>query len=544
MENRIVFRHIKSYIFVAFLLLSLFAWEAFIYAQNKQTEKKSAPAFKEALQHEFIIIEYPHDYDFNPHTSNYADEAQLFTGLYEGLFSYDPYSLEPLPALAESARVSRDKKTWTFKIRKDAVFSDGAKITAQTFYDSWVQMLAPETDAPFASLLDCVKGVADYRAGKAAADAIGLSVRDEYTLIVQLENPTEHLPRILCHHSFAAVPKKEGVYSGPFVLESATSDTIKLVKNPKYRDAANVPLPEITIKMSEDAADNAYLLNNGRADWAMSAIDTSKVLVPRNIKVSAEFATEYLFFKSDKFPWNQHEFRSALLTAVPWDELREQTFVPAETFIYALPGYDSPAGYTSQDTEEAKILLDEAKKQHGVKADEKLSLTFAIMDSEYMKEQAKLIKDAWTALGIDVQIQSTPPSRYLSSIESWNADLFSYTWIGDFADPVAFLELFRGDSTLNISSWANAEFDALLEKAAATQVSGERFSLLANAEGALLDSGMVIPISHPVSVNVIDLDAISGWFPNALDIHPFKYIYFTGATPKIQEKLNLVKLEL
>ena len=42
---------------------------------------------------------------------------------------------------------------------------------------------------------------------------------------------------------------------------------------------------------------------------------------------------------------------------------------------------------------------------------------------------------------------SSPIHRYLESIPSWDADLFSYTWIGGFVDPLAFLELFRSTST-------------------------------------------------------------------------------------------------
>ena len=102
--------------------------------------------------------------------------------------------------------------------------------------------------------------------------------------------------------------------------------------------------------------------------------------------------------------------------------------------------------------------------------------------------------------------------------------MFIYTWIGDFADPLAFLELFRGDSTLNDSGWKNAEYDRLINEAAGAG-DEERYKLLGQAETILLDSCMVIPVHHPVISNVIDKNTCGGWTENAFDIHPLKYLY-------------------
>ena len=89
-------------------------------------------------------------------------------------------------------------------------------------------------------------------------------------------------------------------------------------------------------------------------------------------------------------------------------------------------------------------------------ADAPLEITLAVSDTEYAKGQAQILMESWSQLGITVHLSITPMQRYLDSIPSWDADLFSYTWIGDFADPLAFLELFRSDSTLNESQWNNS----------------------------------------------------------------------------------------
>ena len=161
--------------------------------------------------------EFRFSYNMNPHTANYSSR-QILTGLFEGLFSYDPYSLEARPAVAESYKLSRDKKTWTFTLRSNAKFSNNDSISAQSVYDSWIRLLSPAAQAPFASLLDCIEGVEEYRTGKGTVENVGIKVSGPQTLVVKLQNPTEHFPKILCHHAFSVVHKDASVYSGAYSL--------------------------------------------------------------------------------------------------------------------------------------------------------------------------------------------------------------------------------------------------------------------------------------------------------------------------------------
>ena len=79
---------------------------------------------------------------------------------------------------------------------------------------------------------------------------------------------------------------------------------------------------------------------------------------------------------------------------------------------------------------------------------------------------------------------------------------------------------------MNDSQWKDEDFDRLLDQAAFTNESNERNSLLSKAEDILLSSGEIIPISHPVTCAIIDLNVVGGWVSNAMDIHPFKSLYF------------------
>ena len=50
---------------------------------------------------------------------------------------------------------------------------------------------------------------------------------------------------------------------------------------------------------------------------------------------------------------------------------------------------------------------------------------------------------------------------------------------------------------------------------------------LAEAESLVLTEAEVLPVSHQPALNVVDLTSVAGWYPNPLDIHPFKYMSFS-----------------
>jgi peptide/nickel transport system substrate-binding protein/oligopeptide transport system substrate-binding protein len=88
----------------------------------------------------------------------------------------------------------------------------------------------------------------------------------------------------------------------------------------------------------------------------------------------------------------------------------------------------------------------------------------------------------------------------------------------------------RRDSNLNDAHYDDDDYEALIEKSMLEE--GEsRWAILAEAEQLLLDRGAVLPISYSPAINIVDAGELEGWFPNALDIHPFKYLAFRSFRP-------------
>lgn len=470
-------------------------------------------------------------YSLDPHLGTYHTEAQIQTGLYEGLFTYGSDATEPQPALASSFKVSRDKLRWTFTIRENAKWSDGTKITASDVRESWLRLLENK-DAQYSSMLDVVSGAKALREGTGNRDDVAITAPNDTTLTVRLVEPTGHFAHLLCHNSMSAVKADLSIYSGPFILTEKNSKQIVLTKNSNYWDAENIKLEKINIHIEDDDEETAHLFNTGAIDWIIENANVGKIINRTSVQVSAEFATLYLFFKNRGSIFDNPAIRNALLEAVPWEQLRSGFIIPATTLIYPISGYPQVNGFTYTDSAEALELMRDARREAKIPLDEKFKLTVAIGEHmEYMRTIVELLNDAWQPLGVEVAPLNVR-GDYFSAISVVDADIFMYNWIGDFGDPIAFLELFRGNSTLNMTGWQNADFDKLLSESAYAE-GIERYKILAQAEQILIDSGEIMPISHMVSVNVLDLNSINGWTQNAINVHPFKFISKNKTTKKI-----------
>ena len=510
-------KNFAKIVFAFSFLLFIFSGAGAAFAQSDETTEDSD------LQKSFTIIESVHPHELNPQLTSYSADAQILTGLFEGLFTYDPANLSPVYAIAQSYRISRDKKRWTFTINPDACFSNGEKITASSVRNSWLKLLSTP-GAPYSSLLDVIKGAEEFRNGLCDASEVGIYANSDDSLSIHLVKPANYLPKLLCHSAFSIVHEDPNVFSGPFCLTETGQNFYRMTKNEYYWDKENVKLKEIVFYQSDNDVENAFLFNTGVADWACGATDTSLLYNQKAFVLSAEFGTSYFFFKQNSSIWSKVEFRSALLEAVPWEALRKDYYVQATSFVYPLSGYPQVDGFSYTDVAEAKNIMNSARAKYGIPADKTIPLVLEISENSFSSDRLAALSDAWKELGVELQIRQKKGYEYYSGVSTSDADLFMYTWIGDFADPLAFLELFRGESTLNDSRWKNDEYDELLDKAAQTSEE-ERYKLLSQAEIILLDDCMIIPVQHPVIYNIIDKNAVGGWSENAFDIHPLKYLY-------------------
>lgn len=468
-----------------------------------------------------------------------ANEAQVFTALYEGLFSYHPLTMEPVPALAEKWVLSEDKKQWTFTIRGSARYWNGDPVRAEDFRAAWLSLLDPARDSPYSSLFDVIEGAKEFRLGTVKdSSRVGIIAEGDKTLIVRLNSPAAFFPSMLCHHSFSPIhpsminvenwSAKPPVSNGPFYVQENTADTLVLVKNERYWDASRVSLNTITFRYTQDPDEAAALWNSGEARWISGDVNYETLTDRSGILVNAMFATHYYFIRSAKAPWNDYRVRKALSLALPWEQLREGHHLPATTLIYPIPGYPEVAGLETADIAQARQLLVEAGYPGGKGLPELVIRLTPAMEAARI---GGLMAAAWMQeLGLRVKIDVVPSAQYFPSLKRNDYEVGFSTWIGDFADPYTFLQMWRSDSNLNDARLNDLDYEALMDKSM-TEEGTQRFATLAEAEKLLLDRGSVLPISYSSALNVIDMNELDGWYPNALDIHPFKYLAFKTFKP-------------
>lgn len=472
----------------------------------------------------------------DPRKSFLASEAQIFTALYEGLFSYNPLTLEPIPAAAESWKVSEDKKTWTFTVRSNARYWNGDSLKSQHFKDAWISLLDPAKDNPYSSLFDIIAGAKEYRTGQLKDPSqVGIECPDDRTLVVHLQAPAAFFPSMLCHHSFSPIhpsmldisdwSKQVPISNGPYYLLEQQKDRLIFARNELYWDKKRVAIKKLIIRFTQDSAEAASLWNSGEARWIAGDVDLEALQDRSGIVVNAMFATYYFYIRSSQAPWTDRRLRQALNLALPWDIIRQGYYIPAETLIYPIPGYPKPKGLTETNVEKAQELLAEAGFPKGTGLP---TLTIKISQSKEAYRIASLMAEAWEhGLGIAVDISVSPYESYIENLKKDDYVVGSSTWIGDFADPYTFLQMWRKDSNLNDARLHDPVYESLIDQS--MQEEGERrWQTLSAAEEQLLQGGTVLPIAHTPALNIIDMNEIDGWYPNPLDIHPFKYLVYAS----------------
>src|SRR6187402_3639794 len=91
--------------------------------------------------------------DVDPHTTTGTPEHHIQNSIFEGLVTQELETLEIKPAIADKWSVSEDGKTYHFHIRDTARWSNGDRIVAQDFIDTYHRALMPALANQWASYI-------------------------------------------------------------------------------------------------------------------------------------------------------------------------------------------------------------------------------------------------------------------------------------------------------------------------------------------------------------------------------------------------------
>ncbi|MBW4699491.1 MAG: peptide ABC transporter substrate-binding protein [Aphanocapsa lilacina HA4352-LM1] len=480
---------------------------------------------------------------FDPHRSIAYAEGHIYLNIFEGLTCRDPLTLEARPALALRWRSERGARRWVFSLRRGARFSDGVPITAHDFVYSWRRLVDPQRASPYVFAAYPIQNARAIAEGRLPPGRLAVRALDDFTVQVDLEQPTLILPKLLSAWAFVALPshviERRGerwakpehlVASGPFRLAGHVPyDQIVLAKNPLYWDRDRVRLEAVYLLPVAEQAQNANLYRSGELDVVRNTYLPKPLIRAlrrrKDFLAGTYFATRYFNFNLARPPFGDVRVRRALSLAIDREAIARK-FLGGETPAYGVvppivPGYPAPRA-NRPDPEGARRLLAAAGFPGGRGFPR---FTVSLLDYDSSGTLAQAVQQMWKReLGIDVDLQSEEAQTYQARAERRDFDVLAGGWIGDYVDPAAFLDLYLNDNPNNRSGWVDPEFSRRLDLAAAQADAPGRLKRLADAEAYLLEQVPVIPLSHANS-EVLKKPWVQGWHPDPLGQHLFKYVW-------------------
>ncbi|HET7313365.1 peptide ABC transporter substrate-binding protein [Salinisphaera sp.] len=446
--------------------------------------------------------------------------ANILRDLYEGLVIYAPDG-HVIPGDAKSWRISADGKTYTFHLRKNAKWSNGAPVTAQDYVFSLRRAVAPSTASPYADIHAPIVNATAIIDGKKPPASLGVAALDAHTLQIKLHAPTPFFLKTLAHSSsdpvYPPAVKKWGdaftqpqhaVTNGAYELVSwRVNDKIVLRRNPHYWDNEDTAIDRVEYYPITDANSELARYQAGGLDWTSGVptakLDTVKKHIPGQYHAVPTLSVFYFGLNVTRPPFQgRRKLRMALSMALDreiiTDKILRGNEIPAYSWVpTALQGYRSVryawAGLSDKARKaRARKLYHEA----GYSEEHPLKANLLYVSGEGGKRMAIVAAAMWRkVLGAEINTRSQEWKVYLQTIHSRrNTQIFYVGWIGDYEDPNTFFSIMKTHSAQNESGYHSAVYDRAVSASQHMPSGPKRTRLMHVAEATLLHDSPIIPL--------------------------------------------------
>jgi oligopeptide transport system substrate-binding protein len=516
-------------------LILLFLFALLVGCQNQNS--RSLEQIEESRQVVRISIDKDPS-SLDPRASRDLPTATLLHMLYEGLMRAD-YDGNIIPALAREFTLSKDHKTYTFKLRPSR-WSNGDPLTAHHFVETWRSLLDPQFPAPNAYQFYMIKGAKEAKLGKIPLAEVAIKALDDETLVVELEEPTPYFLELVAAHFFYPVhPQSKSdalISNGPFKLQQwARQDALTFVKNNQFWDASEVRLQKIVVNVLDEKTALA-LFENRELSWAGSPMSTlpQDAIDPlkhrRRLHILPAAGTHWCRYNTLKSPFQNKEMRRAFALAL--DRHAIVTHVtqgnqqPAMAIVPPAMGLPHKAYFEDHDSPRAWQSFQQALEELKLSKDDLPEIVLHYASSDRNQKVAQAIQQQWVkGLGITVRLQSEESQVFLDRLKRGDYQMGLGGWYADVRDPVNFLDLFRSKSNAtNQTNWEQPRFIELLAQAANEMDKQKRFDLLDQAQAFLMGEMPVAPLYFG-SFNYVKSERLIGVYFSDLGILDFTYAF-------------------
>jgi len=444
-------------------------------------------------------------------------EGALVTGaLFTGLVTNTRRG-QVSPGVASAWSPNADCTQWTFTLKPGTTFTNGEPVDAAAFKRGWERTSAKDSASDVAYHLNEVVGFDRMQDGSATALS-GVDATDPATVKVALSRPDCEFVLRTAHPALSPVPAVAGpagnptyndlpIGNGPFRMDGPwRHDTgIRLVRNDAYGAGprANLDAVEVTIIPAGTGVQTEYDgFLNGQFDWARmptpvlsQARDANEPAGQWISKPSTSLT--FLQVQNTRAPLDTAVARKAVSMAIDRAAITRGVFQgaqePATSLVPALfPGAYQPGVCTACtfDPVAAKQLAAQAGLTPGT------HLSFQFNTGGGHEEWTAAVKQQLEQnLGLVVDYSGVPFRDLLRNQQQPDATgLFRVSWGAGYPTAADMLTPLLATASIgaatpddvatgdNRGRYSNPAFDALMERAAATQDAAARDDLYKQAE--------------------------------------------------------------
>lgn len=461
----------------------------------------------------------------NPQITEDGTSINAQNPYYNRLVTIERGKTNIIPDLAESWTVSKDQKTYTFKLRKDVKFhtTPNFKPTRNMNADDvlWSFNRQRLNDHPYHKV-----GGGNYLYFEAMEMKIIQDIKkvDDYTVTFTLQKPDAvFLANISMEFASilsaeyadqmmkAKTPDKvdtQPVGTGPFIFRSYDKDSIiRYDANPEFYGARKALVDKLVILITPDASVRTQKLKAGECHLIAepSVVDYKTFEGDSNLKIESITGLNmtYLAFNVKKKPFDNILVRKAIFHA-----LNRASYIDAiyrgmgEIAESAMPssswGYNNNLPIYEYSVEKSKELLKQAGFANGFST-ELWALPVTRPYNPDGKKMAEMMQADLGKVGIKAKIVTYDWPTYLSKSRNGDHTMLMFGWTSDNADPDSFLytqlSCAASEAGSNRSLFCYKPYNDLVEKAKRVSDVAQRSELYMDAQKVFKEQAPWVPVA-------------------------------------------------
>ncbi|MFH8237592.1 peptide ABC transporter substrate-binding protein [Streptomyces sp. G6] len=460
-----------------------------------------------------------------PANTNEVQGGKVLDMIFRGLKKYDPETGEAQNMLAEKIETS-DSQNFTITVKDGWTFSNGEKVTAQSFVDAWnygASLKNNQRNAYFFAYIDGYDKV-HPESGEQSADTLsGLKVTGPLTFTVKLSQKFSTFPDTLGYPAFAPLPRaffddhdawlKKPIGNGPYMVDNYTRGSqMSLRKWEEYPGPDKAQNGGVDLKVYTDN-------NTAYTDLMAGNLDLVDDIPAAQLKnVKSDLGDRYIntpagiiqtiafpFYDNDWSKPGAEKVRKGLSMAIDrkqiTDTIFQQTRTPATDWTSPVLGEDG--GYKAGLCGEAcEYKPDEAKqliKDGGGLPGGQVKITYNADTGSHKQWVDAVCNSINNALDNDRACVGNPVGTFADFrnqiTDQKMSGPFRAGWQMDYPLIQNFLQpLYYTNASSNDGKWSNEKFDDLVDQANAETDTAKAIDLFQQAEEVLRDEMGAIPL--------------------------------------------------